>query len=119
MLFRYIVHLEGIDKDGQKAKYLWAALESFSNADRSQFIRFVTGRRRLPATITVVSGYSIVSFLELSPQVLFLFKMYSINFYLDFFLSLLEVLFFATFLFGALKSSCTLGLRGVTHATLS
>lgn len=34
-------------------KYLWEALINFSNEDRSRYLRFVTGRRRLPAQIYV------------------------------------------------------------------
>ena|SRR6218665_1679513 len=43
-------------QDENKVKYLWEALENFSNEDRSRFVRFVTGRRRLPAQIHVFSG---------------------------------------------------------------
>jgi E3 ubiquitin-protein ligase HECTD3 len=31
-------------------------LEKFSNEDRSRFLRFVSGRRRLPATVHVLAG---------------------------------------------------------------
>lgn len=37
-------------------KVMWEALESFTNEERSRFIRFITGRRRLPATIYIDSA---------------------------------------------------------------
>lgn len=48
------VMLEEMRKDDQRVKYLWEVLEKFSNEDRSRFLRFVTGRRRLPAVMHVV-----------------------------------------------------------------
>ena len=41
-----------------RVKILWQALEKFSNEDRSRFLRFITGRRRLPCTIYIDSDYS-------------------------------------------------------------
>jgi len=65
------VMLEEMRKDDQRVKYLWEVLERFSNEDRSRFLRFVTGRRRLPAIMHVVGelvsdfscllSYSIIS----------------------------------------------------------
>lgn len=55
-LFLSIVCLEELEQEDTKVKYLWEALENFSNEDRSRFVRFVTGRRRLPAQIHVFSG---------------------------------------------------------------
>ncbi|KAL4235652.1 E3 ubiquitin-protein ligase HTD3 [Mactra antiquata] len=43
------------DKD-VRVKYMWEALKNFSNEDRSKFLRFITGRRRLPATIYISTG---------------------------------------------------------------
>jgi len=48
------VMLEEMKKDDQRVKYLWEVLENFSNEDRSRFLRFITGRRRLPAIMHVV-----------------------------------------------------------------
>jgi len=48
------VMLEEMRKDDQRIKYLWEVLGNFSNEDRSRFLRFVTGRRRLPAVMHVV-----------------------------------------------------------------
>jgi len=46
--------LEEMRKEDQRVKLLWEVLEKFSNEDRSRFLRFVTGRRRLPAVMHVV-----------------------------------------------------------------
>jgi E3 ubiquitin-protein ligase HECTD3 len=40
----------------QEVKIMWEALEKFSNDDRSRFLRFITGRRRLPCTIFIDSA---------------------------------------------------------------
>ena len=44
------------DSDGEShpdVKRMWKVLESFSNEDRSRLLRFVTGRRRLPAIMHI------------------------------------------------------------------
>ena len=46
-------NLHFCDMKSDDANYLWSALESFSSEERSKFLRFVTGRRRLPASVTV------------------------------------------------------------------
>lgn len=33
--------------------HMWAALTSFTNDERSRFIRFITGRKRLPSPFVV------------------------------------------------------------------
>lgn len=40
----------------QTVKIMWEALEKFSDDDRSRFLRFITGRRRLPCTIFIDSA---------------------------------------------------------------
>ncbi|XP_071166194.1 E3 ubiquitin-protein ligase HECTD3-like isoform X2 [Mytilus edulis] len=50
------VHYDDIEEDCSTVKYMWQALEKFSTEDRSRFLRFVTGRKRLPAPIYVSSG---------------------------------------------------------------
>ena len=52
----FVVHYDDIEEDCSTVKYMWAALEKFSTEDRSRFLRFVTGRKRLPAPIYVSSG---------------------------------------------------------------
>ena len=43
------------NESNPQVQMMWKALEQFSNGDRSQFLRFITGRRRLPCTIYVES----------------------------------------------------------------
>ncbi|XP_068728218.1 E3 ubiquitin-protein ligase HECTD3-like [Montipora capricornis] len=49
---------EDISENDKRVKYLWKALENFTNDDRSRFLRFVTGRRRLPAPLFICPGRS-------------------------------------------------------------
>ena len=46
----------GISENSPRVKLMWQALEKFSNEDRSHFLRFITGRRRLPCTIFIDVG---------------------------------------------------------------
>ena len=46
---------EGV-QEGTLVPYLFEALEKFSTRDLSQFLRFVTGRKRLPAQVVVARG---------------------------------------------------------------
>jgi len=55
--FKFTVHFETDNEDETPRKYFWTAMENFSNEDRSKFIRFVTGRRRLPVQIIVCWQY--------------------------------------------------------------
>ena len=48
-----VVHFEDLDEDEPRVQYLWDTLKKFSIEDRSRFLRFVTGRRRLPALLSV------------------------------------------------------------------
>ncbi len=45
------------EKD-ERIKKMWEALEKFSNEERSRFLRFITGRRRLPCTIYIEASDS-------------------------------------------------------------
>ena len=47
---------EDLDENDIRVKFLWEALSNFSNEDRSRFLRFVTGRRRLPTPIYICPG---------------------------------------------------------------
>ncbi|XP_048588290.1 E3 ubiquitin-protein ligase HECTD3-like isoform X2 [Nematostella vectensis] len=51
-------HYEDISENDRRIKDLWNALENFTNEDRSRFLRFVTGRRRLPAQLYICPGRS-------------------------------------------------------------
>ena len=42
--------------DKKNEKILLTALSKFTNDERSRFLRFVTGRKRLPARISVVDS---------------------------------------------------------------
>jgi E3 ubiquitin-protein ligase HECTD3 len=50
---RKYIHFKEQQQDDPRIKYLWTSLDNFSNEDRSRLIRFVTGRRRLPAPMHV------------------------------------------------------------------
>lgn len=54
------MHYEDINENDRRVKFLWKALENFTNDDRSRFLRFVTGRRRLPAPLYICPGRSSV-----------------------------------------------------------
>ncbi|EDV23348.1 uncharacterized protein TRIADDRAFT_27944, partial [Trichoplax adhaerens] len=53
-----IARYEDIEVDDSRVKYFWKALENFSNEDRSRLLRFVTGRRRLPAPLFICPSRS-------------------------------------------------------------
>ena len=46
-------HYEDMEEGDTRVKHMWEALTNFSNEDRSRFLRFVTGRRRLPAPLYI------------------------------------------------------------------
>jgi E3 ubiquitin-protein ligase HECTD3 len=48
-----LAHYEDVEEKDTRVKYMWEALKNFSNEDRSRFLRFITGRRRLPASVYV------------------------------------------------------------------
>lgn len=45
-----------LSENEPRVQFLWDAVTRMSNTDRGQFLRFVTGRRRLPCSITVSTG---------------------------------------------------------------
>jgi E3 ubiquitin-protein ligase HECTD3 len=55
---RKTTHNEDLSGSDERVKYFWKAMENFSNEDRSRFLRFVTGRRRLPAQMTLCAAKS-------------------------------------------------------------
>ena len=55
-----------LSESSKTVKIMWEALEKFSNDDRSRFLRFITGRRRLPCTIFIDLSDSTSSKLPLS-----------------------------------------------------
>ncbi|XP_045157953.2 E3 ubiquitin-protein ligase HECTD3-like isoform X2 [Mercenaria mercenaria] len=53
---RRATHYDDVEEKDTRVKYMWEALKNFSNEDRSRFLRFITGRRRLPASIYISTG---------------------------------------------------------------
>ncbi len=47
-----------LSESSPAVKIMWDALEIFSNEDRSRFLRFITGRKRLPCTLFIESADS-------------------------------------------------------------
>ncbi|KAL7849337.1 hypothetical protein SRHO_G00209600 [Serrasalmus rhombeus] len=48
-----LTRYEDLEPTDIRVQYLWEALTNFTNEDRSRFLRFVTGRSRLPAPIYI------------------------------------------------------------------
>uniref|UniRef100_A0A8C9SD30 HECT domain containing 3 n=1 Tax=Scleropages formosus TaxID=113540 RepID=A0A8C9SD30_SCLFO len=48
-----LTRYEDLEQTDLRVQYLWEALTNFTNEDRSRFLRFVTGRSRLPAPIYI------------------------------------------------------------------
>ncbi|XP_067937945.1 E3 ubiquitin-protein ligase HECTD3-like [Watersipora subatra] len=50
---RKSVHLDELDAADDRVKVFWEVMKNFSNEDRSRFLRFVTGRKRLPCPVYI------------------------------------------------------------------
>ncbi|XP_075791963.1 E3 ubiquitin-protein ligase HECTD3 isoform X1 [Pelodiscus sinensis] len=48
-----LTRFEDFESSDTRVQYFWEALSNFTNEDRSRFLRFVTGRSRLPARIYI------------------------------------------------------------------
>ncbi|XP_026994813.1 E3 ubiquitin-protein ligase HECTD3 isoform X1 [Tachysurus fulvidraco] len=48
-----LTRYEDLEQSDVRVQHLWEALTNFTNEDRSRFLRFVTGRSRLPAPIYI------------------------------------------------------------------
>ena len=59
-LLKSVVTYKGVDVNAPLVRWFWETLESFSNAERSLFLRFVWGRTRLPRTIVDFRGRDFV-----------------------------------------------------------
>ena len=59
-LLKSVVTYKGVDASAPLVRWFWETLESFSNAERSLFLRFVWGRTRLPRTIVDFRGRDFV-----------------------------------------------------------
>ncbi|WAR23600.1 HECD3-like protein [Mya arenaria] len=53
---RLSTHYDDVEEKDTRVRYMWEALKNFSNEDRSRFLRFITGRRRLPASVHISSS---------------------------------------------------------------
>ncbi|XP_043941719.1 E3 ubiquitin-protein ligase HECTD3-like isoform X2 [Protopterus annectens] len=62
------IEYAGVEPNEKRVKYLWEALTNFTNEDRSRFLRFVTGRSRLPSSIVICHGRSESEKLDLLPE---------------------------------------------------
>lgn len=54
-LLKRVVRYRELDENHQLVQWLWNILESFSNTERVLFMRFVSGRSRLPANLADLS----------------------------------------------------------------
>ncbi|KAF6038014.1 HECTD3 [Bugula neritina] len=50
---RKSVHLDELEASDERMKMFWEAMTNFSYEDRSRFLRFVTGRKRLPCPLYI------------------------------------------------------------------
>lgn len=65
--FMLAAHIDEMESSDERVKTFFEVMSLFSNDDRSRFLRFVTGRKRLPCPLYispykryVISGYSLV-----------------------------------------------------------
>lgn len=57
-----VVRYRGIDENNQMVIWMWKVLESFSNEERIKFMRFVSGRTRMPVnTADISQRFQIIS----------------------------------------------------------
>ncbi|XP_065673833.1 E3 ubiquitin-protein ligase HECTD3 isoform X2 [Hydra vulgaris] len=63
------VHYQDFEDESNdpSIKIFWQAIENFTNEDRSRFLRFVTGRRRLPTPL-IISGSKMNAALNSLPE---------------------------------------------------
>ncbi|CAB3370488.1 Hypothetical predicted protein [Cloeon dipterum] len=54
-LLKKVVRYREVDESSELVQWLWNILENFSNAERVLFMRFVSGRSRLPANLADLS----------------------------------------------------------------
>lgn len=54
-LLKKVVKYRELDENHQLVQWLWNILENFSNTERVLFMRFVSGRSRLPANLADLS----------------------------------------------------------------
>lgn len=59
-LLKSVATYKGIEPSASLVQWFWEVMESFSNTERSLFLRFVWGRTRLPRTIADFRGRDFV-----------------------------------------------------------
>lgn len=66
-LLKSVATYKGVEPSASLIQWFWEVMESFSNTERSLFLRFVWGRTRLPRTIADFRGRDFV--IQVSPLV--------------------------------------------------
>lgn len=59
-LLKSVATYKGVEPSAPLIQWFWEVMESFSNTERSLFLRFVWGRTRLPRTIADFPGRDFV-----------------------------------------------------------
>lgn len=59
-LLKSVATYKGVEPSAPLIQWFWEVMESFSNTERSLFLRFVWGRTRLPRTIADFRGRDFV-----------------------------------------------------------
>lgn len=59
-LLKSVATYKGVEPTSALIQWFWEVMESFSNTERSLFLRFVWGRTRLPRTIADFRGRDFV-----------------------------------------------------------
>ncbi|NXR37640.1 HECD3 ligase, partial [Zosterops hypoxanthus] len=65
---RKFIKFDDFSSDDTRIQYFWEALNNFTSEDLSRFLKFVTGRSRLPVQINVYPEMSNSDALDLMPQ---------------------------------------------------
>ncbi|NWW44321.1 HECD3 ligase, partial [Pedionomus torquatus] len=65
---RRFITFEDFSSNDSRVQMFWEALKNFTSEDRSRFLKFVTGRSRLPVEITVYPERANLDALDLMPQ---------------------------------------------------
>lgn len=102
-VLRKVVRYREVDEQHQLVQWLWRTLEEFSNEERVLFMRFVSGRSRLPANTADISQRFQIMKVDRVRRQLSLLKIYFFFFFSPFSFSVACLL-------GNLKFSLTEGL---------
>lgn len=83
-LLKSVATYKGVEPTSALIQWFWEVMESFSNTERSLFLRFVWGRTRLPRTIADFRGRDFV----VQVRRTFYFNEFLLFIYLSVFISL-------------------------------